>query len=95
MPVTGTLSKLNVVSRTVVGGGSTGGATTATITLFKNGTATTMTVQLTNSLTIGNVAIATDNIHPVSVAAGDIISFQFSQTTQDPLVSYTVTLSGY
>jgi len=95
MPVACTISRLQIVGRTLVGGSSTGGATTATFTLYKNGAATGITVQVTNTLTVGNVAVATDNTHTVSLAAGDIISFQFTQTTQDPLVSYTVTLKGY
>lgn len=90
-----TLNKLILSGRVVPGGFSTGAANVTTLTLYKNGAATAITVTINVPVTIGSTAVVTDAAHSVSVAAGDILSFRFTQSNQEPYVMYTSALQGF
>lgn len=93
VPASGTFTKLKLAARVISGGGSTGNSNTTTITLFKNGQATSLSVQVTVPVAVGSSggAVATGSI---AVNAGDVISYQYTQTNQEPNTIFTVVLEG-
>lgn len=93
VPKACTFTTLRLAARVLTGGNATGSPNVTTITLYKNGVATALSVQVTTNVAVGSsdAAVATGT---VSAAAGDIISYQYTQTNQEPLNSYTVVLEG-
>lgn len=93
VPKACTFTTLRLAARVLAGGGATGSPNVTTITLYKNGVATALSVQVTTDVAVGSsdAAVATGT---VSAAAGDIISYRYTQTNQEPLNSYTVVLEG-
>jgi Collagen triple helix repeat (20 copies). len=85
MPVACTMSALNVG----VNNYSTPGADTTTITVYKDGAATSMTCSVSTN---GNGASCQDKTHTVSVAGGDAITTVFSETNINPFNRITVEL---
>jgi hypothetical protein len=91
-----TFNKLIVAARVVPGPGSGIGApNVTTLTLFKNGVATGITVSITVATAEGSKAVVMDAAHTVSVVPGDVISYRFTQSNQEPYVMYTAVLQGY
>lgn len=90
-----TFNKLIVVGRVVPGGAATGAANVTTITLYKNGAATGITISITVPVAIGSTAVIMDAAHSVSVVPGDVLSYRFTQSNQEPYVIYTTVLQGY
>ena len=64
---------------------------TITITMFKNGSATALTTQLTVN-TLNATFTSSDTVagHAFSVGAGDQIAIQIVQTTSTPIVRLSV-----
>lgn len=93
VPKACTFTTLRLAARVLAGGNATGSPNVTTITLYKNGTSTGLSVQVTTNVAVGssNAAVATGSI---SAAAGDIISYRYTQTNQEPLNSYTIVLEG-
>ncbi|MNE61776.1 hypothetical protein D3C80_1570140 [compost metagenome] len=69
------------------------GSHSAVFTLFKNGAATGITATVSTSTTVGTTAVV-EATGTVSVVPGDVLSYQFTQTNQDPNTSYTLLLKG-
>ncbi|MEO7049329.1 MAG: hypothetical protein ABI091_28760, partial [Ferruginibacter sp.] len=95
VPKTMTFNKLILSARVVPNGGATGSANVTTITLYKNGVATTINVSITVPVAVGSTAVIMDAAHSVSVVPGDILSFRFTQSNQEPYIMYTTVLQGY
>ncbi|RQO32490.1 hypothetical protein DBR32_02495 [Taibaiella sp. KBW10] len=93
VPAACTITKLRLTARVIPGGVATGNANVTTVTLFKNGVTTNLFAQITNPVAVGSSAtnLATGS---VSLAAGDAISYQYTQTNQEPTNSYTIVLEG-
>jgi hypothetical protein len=89
-----TFNKLILSARTVPTGGA-GAANVTNLTLYKNGVATAMTVSITVQVAVGSVAVVMDAAHTVSVVPGDVLSYRFTQTNQEPYIMYTAVLQGY
>lgn len=71
---------------------STGGSsTTVTVTLYKNGIATSLSVSATSSSTTGNSVTASNTLQSVSFAAGDKVSYFISSTSTSPVVRVNLT----
>ena len=85
MPVTCTMSALNVG----INNYTVPGADTTTITVYKNGTATTMSCPVTTN---GNGSSCKDVTHTFSVLGGDTITVSFSETNINPFNRVTVEL---
>jgi hypothetical protein len=79
MPISCTFSSLTLSLYGVIG---TAGTNTISVTLYKNGLPTPMTVSLSNP-GADLIATATDNIvaHQFSVAVGDFVSIGYTQTS--------------
>lgn len=90
-----TFNKLVLTGRVVPGGGATGSANVTTLTVYKNGVATGITVSITVPVAVGSTAIVMDAAHSVSVVPGDVLSYRFTQSNQEPYVMYTAVLQGY
>jgi hypothetical protein len=90
-----TFNKLILSGRVVPGGGTTGASNVTTLTLYKNGVATGITVSITVSVAVGSTAVVIDAAHSVSVVPGDVLSYRFTQSNQEPYVMYTSVLQGY
>ena len=95
VPKTLTFSKLILTGRVVPGGGATGSPNVTTLTLYKNGTATGITVSITVPVAVGSTAIVMDAAHSISVVPGDVLSYRFTQSNQEPYIMYTAVLQGY
>jgi hypothetical protein len=67
----------------------TGGSDTSTFRVYHNGSATSMTTQVTTN---GNSAAASDTTHTFSVNAGDTLSVTFSESNASPFNRITVAL---
>lgn len=67
------------------------GTDNITITLYKNGSVTPLTVTI-NPSTAGTVTTASDALHSVILAAGDRINLAFSHTNGTPLVDMSISL---
>ncbi|GEM_PF-1498767 len=93
IPKACTFTTLRLAARVVPEGDAIGSNNTTTITLYKNGVATALTVQVTNGVTVG-ASGANVGTGSVAVAAGDIISYEYKQTNQNPYNSYTIVLEG-
>ncbi len=94
VPTACTFSSLRLVARVAPGGGATGSPNTTTITLYKNGVTTGLSVQVTSGVAVGASAVNTST-GSVSVVPGDVISYRYTQTNQEPNTTYTVVLKGY
>jgi hypothetical protein len=81
MPVACTITSLTLRLDAI----NSAGANLVTVTLYKNGSATTMTASAVVS-TAGAFAIATDTTHTVSVAAGDSLSIGYVQSNNAEVV---------
>lgn len=90
-----TFNKLIVAGRVVPGGGITGGANTTTLTVFKNGVSTGMAISIVMPVTVGSTVVVMDAAHTFSVIPGDVISYQYTQSNQQPYVIYSTVLQGY
>lgn len=90
-----TFYKLVLTGRVVPGGFATGSANVTTLTLYKNGAATGITVSITVPVAVGSTAIIMDAAHSISVVPGDVLSYRFTQSNQEPYVMYTAVLQGY
>jgi hypothetical protein len=95
VPKAATLNKLILAGRVIPLGNATGAANVTTLTLFKNGVATTLTVSITVPVALGSTAVVTDAAHSVSVVPGDLLSYRFTQSNQEPNILYTAVLQGY
>ena len=73
-------------------GGS--GAATVTVTLYKNGAATSLSTSIVNSTTVGASVTSQDNdpSHAVSLAAGDTFAYYVTQTATTPVVRLATAL---
>jgi hypothetical protein len=67
----------------------TGGSDPSTFRVYHNGSATSMTTQVTTN---GSTAAASDTTHTFSVSAGDTLSVTFSETNATPFNRITVAL---
>lgn len=85
MPMACIMSALNVG----VNNYQTPGADTTTMTVYKNGVATTMSCSVNTN---GNGSSCQDATHTFSVAGGDSISLVFSETNINPFNKITVSL---
>ncbi|MCP9750956.1 hypothetical protein [Ferruginibacter sp. HRS2-29] len=94
VPKTLTFNKLILAGRVVPNGGG-GAANTTTLTLYKNGVATAITVSITIASAVGSTAVVMDAAHTVSVVPGDVLSYRFTQSNQEPYVIYSAILQGY
>ncbi len=90
-----TFNKLILSGRVVPGGGATGAANVTTLTLYKNAVATGLTVSITVPVAVGSTAAVIDAAHSISVVPGDVLSYRFTQSNQEPYVIYTSVLQGY
>ncbi|MEO6911258.1 MAG: hypothetical protein ABI158_10065 [Edaphobacter sp.] len=88
MPVACTISALNVG----VNSYSTPSADTTTMTVYKNGAATTMSCSVTTNSGNSYRSSCQDATHTFSVAGGDSISVVFSENNTAPLNKVTVSL---
>lgn len=88
-----TFYKLRIVARVAPGGLVGSGSHSAVFTLFKNGATTGITATVSTSTTVGTTAVV-EATGTVSVVPGDVLSYQFTQTNQDPNTSYTLLLKG-
>ncbi|WP_118976795.1 hypothetical protein [Taibaiella koreensis] len=96
VPAACTFNRLYVASRVVPGGSLIGGANTITITLYKNGVSTGLTASATAALAVGSTGSGqSTGTTTVSVVPGDILSYSFTQTNQEPATLFTVMLKGY
>lgn len=97
VPYACTYSSLRLVARVapLPTGVATGSPNVTTITLYKNGVATGLSVQVTSAIAVGSTAFAEINTSTVSVVPGDVISYRYTQTNQEPYTTYTIVLKGY
>ncbi len=86
MPFSGTITALYV--RDVYTGGS--GSSTHTVTLYKNGSATSMSVAL-GLASLGTAYTGSDVSHSFTFNAGDYISIQLDQSSTSPIGQICVT----
>lgn len=93
VPANGTFTKIKLAARVVSGGVDNGTNNTTTVTLFKNGVSTGLSVQVTTGSAVGasGANVATGS---VAVLGGDIISYQYTQTNQEPTTVYSIVLEG-
>jgi hypothetical protein len=93
VPANCTFTKIKLAARVIAGGVDNSTNNTTTVTLFKNGVSTGLSVQVTTGSAVGasGASIGTGNI---TVVGGDIISYQYTQTNQEPTTSYSVVLEG-
>jgi hypothetical protein len=95
VPYACTYSSLRLVARVAPEGAATGSPNVTTVTLYKNGVATGLSVQVTSGLAVGSTAFTENNTNTVSVVPGDVISYRYTQTNQEPYTTYTIVLKGY
>ena len=93
VPEACTLYKLKVIARVAPSGNAVNGTQTTTFTLFKNGVSTGFSVQAVHSYAAGTTVVA-ETTGSVSVAAGDALSYQITQSSQNPDVAFTLILKG-
>lgn len=90
-----TITELRLAARvTPFSPAGSGSPNTTTITLFKNGSTTGLSVSVTTAVATGSTGSAVST-GTVSLAAGDIISYQYTQTNQEMATLYTVAMKGY
>lgn len=94
VPTATTFTRLRVATRVVPNSPASGSPNTINITLYKNGVATGMNLDIVAPGSLGATAVAENN-STVTVAAGDILSYRFTQTNQNPNILLTVMLKGY
>jgi hypothetical protein len=68
---------------------NTSAADTSTVTVYQNSIATAMTCSVATN---GNGAGCADTTDTFSVAAGDTLSLQYTETSNTPLIMLTATL---
>lgn len=90
-----TFYSLRVVARVAPGGNATGSPNQTTITLYKNGATTGLSVQLTTAVAVGSTANVASTSAGVSVVPGDVLSYRYTQTNSEPNNTYTLVLKGY
>ena len=90
-----TFNKLILAGRVVPTGGATGSPNITTLTVYKNGVATGITVSLTIAVAVGSTAVVMDAAHSVTVVPGDVLSYRYTQSNQEPYVIYSAVLQGY
>ncbi|WP_118953144.1 hypothetical protein [Taibaiella helva] len=95
VPAACTINRLKLATRVVPGGSLIGSANTITITLYKNGVSTGLSVSATSALAVGSTGSGESSVGSVSVVPGDILSYSFTQTNQEPATLFTVMLKGY
>lgn len=95
VPAACTFSSLRVAARVAPDGDALGSPNTTTITLYKNGVATGLSVQVTTAVALGSTGSNMNNTSTVAVVPGDVISYRYTQTNQSPNTIYTVVLKGY
>lgn len=93
VPANCTFTKIKLAARVISGGVDNGTNNTTTVTLFKNGVSTGLSVQVTTGSAVGNSG-ANATTGSITAAGGDIISYQYTQTNQEPTTSYSVVLEG-
>lgn len=94
VPTATTFTRLRVATRVVPNSAASGNPNTINITLYKNGVATGMNLDIVAPGSLGATAVAENN-STVTVVPGDILSYRFTQTNQDPNILLTVMLKGY
>jgi hypothetical protein len=85
-PQVGTIANLRVYSSANVVGGSS----LDVLTVYKNGSATALTCTIAAS-----AATCSDVTHSVSVAAGDVLTFQFVTATSDTAANVSVAIEKF
>jgi hypothetical protein len=95
VPTACTFSSLRLAARVVQDGAAIGGPNTTTVTLYKNGVATGLSVQVNTAVAVGSSGSGINNTSTVSVVPGDVLSYRYTQTNQEPNTIYTVVLKGY
>lgn len=93
VPATCTFTKIKLAARVITGGVDNSTNNVTTVTLFKNGVSTGLSVQVTTGSAVGNSG-ANATTGNISAAGGDIISYQYTQTNQEPTTSYSIVLEG-
>lgn len=93
VPANGTFTRIKLAARIISGGVDNSTNNTTTVTLFKNGVSTGLSVQVTTGSAVGasGANVATGS---VAVLGGDIISYQYTQTNQEPTTVYSIVLEG-
>lgn len=95
VPSACTFNSLRIAARVAPNGDALGSPNTTTITLYKNGVATTLSAQVVTDVALGSSGSGENNTETVSVVAGDVLSYRYTQTNQNPNTIYTVVLKGY
>ncbi|RYD94139.1 MAG: hypothetical protein EOP54_18040 [Sphingobacteriales bacterium] len=93
VPANCTFTKIKLAARVISGGVDNGTNNTTTVTLFKNGVTTGLSVQVTTGSAVGNSG-ANATTGTITAVGGDIISYQYTQTNQEPTTSYSIVLEG-
>jgi hypothetical protein len=89
------LSACTVTSLTVnavVGAYTPSAADTTTFTVQKNNLNTPMTCSVSTTATAGNTASCSDTTHTFTVAVGDKLEYQYSQTNSNPAITLATAL---
>ena len=94
VPAACTFNSLRLAARVAPDGAAIGGTNTTTVTLYKNGTTTGLSVQVTTAVALGSTG-SNESTGTVSVVPGDVLSYRYTQTNQEPNTIYTVVLKGY
>ncbi len=93
VPANCTFKKIKLGVRIIAGGVDNGQNKTTTITLYKNGFATGLTVQVTTGSAVGASGSAMTAVD-VPAVGGDIISLEYTQINQEPNATFSVLLEG-
>lgn len=93
VPANCTFTKIKLAARVISGGVDNGTNNVTTVTLFKNGVSTGLSVQVTTGSAVGSSG-ANATTGSITAAGGDIISYQYTQTNQEPTTSYSIVLDS-